>query len=291
MSTSPPGRPTVWPAFLAYTAAFILLVAADAALFAIPAALMMLAWRSQGGAEATLESASAVELSVRAFAGSAFGVAALSAMNATVLASVAIVTQSFAPTHGLREGLRLGRARLRTGVLVFAVVGFWGLALACGAVANLAGVGENGNLGFLDRALHGASPPALVLAVVGIGIFPGAGEEAFFRGMMLTRLRGRLRPWPAIVVTALAFGFIHLDLVQGTFAVLLGLYLGWLVERAGSARPAMIAHALNNAFFVLAAGVSRSDSTGAPSSYAALIAGGLGACAFGVWLVSRSKGG
>lgn len=285
-----PERPPVWPAFLAYTVAFVVLVAADAALVVVPAALMTLTWSgSATGPEAAFERTCAVELTVRTFTGSAFGVASISAMNAAALASLAGFTQSFLRTPDLYAALRLGRSRLGAGALLFGVLGFCGLALACGAAANLAGIGESGTLGFLDQAFHGASPAALAFAVIGIGIFPGVGEEAFFRGMMLTRLRGRLRPWPAIVVTALAFGFIHLDLVQGSFAILLGLYLGWLVERAGSVRPAMIAHAFNNAFFVVAAGASQGQETASPLAHAALIGGGLCACAFGVWLVRRKR--
>jgi membrane protease YdiL (CAAX protease family) len=282
----------VWPAFAGYVVAFVALVAADAALIAIPAVLASL-----GGAPTLRRGADAfafsetLEASVRVFTGSAFGVALISAMNASVLASLATLVQAVGTSGDLRRELRLGQARAGLGVLTIAVIGLWGLALACGAFADLVDIEKNGTLGFLDQAFRHASAPSLALAVVGVGLFPGIGEEAFFRGMMLKRLRARLPRWPAIVVTAIAFGVIHLDLVQGSFAVLLGLYLGWLVERTGSVRPAMAAHALNNAFFVFAAGFSDQEETRGLWPHAALIGGGLAACAGAVVLVRRKTSG
>ena len=47
------------------------------------------------------------------------------------------------------------------------------------------------------------------------------------------------------------FGIMHMDPLQGTFAVGFGFYIGYLVEKAGSIRPAMVCHAVNNSAQVL----------------------------------------
>lgn len=79
-------------------------------------------------------------------------------------------------------------------------------------------------------------------------------EEAAFRGQMLTLWRARLRPWPAIVVTAFLFALLHLDPVRFVAVFLLGVLFGWLAWRAGSLWPAIFAHAANNATAALLVG-------------------------------------
>jgi uncharacterized protein len=54
------------------------------------------------------------------------------------------------------------------------------------------------------------------------------------------------------------FGFLHLDLVHSVVAGLLGLWFGFVTERADSIRPAIWAHAGNNSLAVVlsVAGIS-----------------------------------
>ena len=93
---------------------------------------------------------------------------------------------------------------------------------------------------------NGALDFSLLLMLV--GVLPGVCEELLFRGFLQAGLRKSLESdaW-AIVVGALVFAAFHLN--PWTFASLLiiGLYLGVLVQRTRSLVPAMLAHALNNA--------------------------------------------
>jgi membrane protease YdiL (CAAX protease family) len=92
--------------------------------------------------------------------------------------------------------------------------------------------------------------PALVLAVVVLGLLAGTAEELFFRGFVQTRLRQRWGPRWAVAVTALVFGAFHCDPWHSPTAAILGVYLGWLAERTGSLRPSIVAHVVNNALYV-----------------------------------------
>lgn len=94
------------------------------------------------------------------------------------------------------------------------------------------------------------TPDRMPLAVASIALLPGAAEEMFFRGLMQTSMAARWGRWPAVLITAAAFGLVHVNPLQGSLAALAGLYLGWIVERFESVRPAMAAHAANNALFV-----------------------------------------
>ncbi len=70
------------------------------------------------------------------------------------------------------------------------------------------------------------SPAGLLLAILVIGGLAPVGEELFFRGFMLTRLRRVWSAGPAILVTAIAFGVIHGEWVHGVLATGIGIYLG-----------------------------------------------------------------
>jgi membrane protease YdiL (CAAX protease family) len=77
-------------------------------------------------------------------------------------------------------------------------------------------------------------------------------EELFFRGYVQTRLCARFGGWPGVIVTAALFGFLHLDWSHSPSAFVIGLFLGWLARCAGSIRPGLLAHAVNNTLWALA---------------------------------------
>jgi membrane protease YdiL (CAAX protease family) len=154
------------------------------------------------------------------------------------------------------RGFTLARLRLvpgrETGVdLAVAVIGVLTLGQALDSATTLAGLGTHGSMSAIRRALHGAPGPELFLAVVTIGILAGAAEELFFRGYMQSMFRERWGARRAVLVTALCFGVLHLDPVHAPLAVALGVYLGYLTERTGSALPAMACHVVNNAVYTV----------------------------------------
>jgi hypothetical protein len=131
------------------------------------------------------------------------------------------------------------------------IVGTLALSQALESLTHLLGVGPGANLDWIARTLAGAGPVGLLLAVLVIGGLAPVGEELFFRGFMLTRLRQVWSPGPAVLLTALAFGVIHGEWVHGVLATGLGLYLGLVAERSTSVIPAVICHVANNTVSVL----------------------------------------
>ena len=150
-----------------------------------------------------------------------------------------------------RERLRLLPARVPAGGILAMIAGILALSQALESLALLVGVGPGANLDWIARTLAAATPLTLALAVLVIGGLAPVGEELFFRGFMLTRLRQVWRAGPAIVVTALAFGLIHGEWVHGLLATGIGLYLGLVTARSGSVLPAVICHVANNTASVL----------------------------------------
>lgn len=99
----------------------------------------------------------------------------------------------------------------------------------------------------------------LVPTLLGLALLPAVTEEMVFRGMFMRSLLTRFAPVHAIGFAAAVFGLYHLLPAQMISTFLLGLALGFLTWRAGSAIPAMIAHGLNNAIAVI---VSRDEVPG-----------------------------
>lgn len=73
------------------------------------------------------------------------------------------------------------------------------------------------------------------------------GEEFVCRGLTLRFAKKAFgKFWIANVLQALIFGLIHMNWVQGIYAFVIGLVLGWLVERYDSIILAMILHCAVN---------------------------------------------
>jgi membrane protease YdiL (CAAX protease family) len=140
-------------------------------------------------------------------------------------------------------------------------VGLTGLSLASGTVGAALRLPGMDAMNAIAGALAAPKPGRFVIAILAIGVVPGVAEEAFFRGWLQGRLVASLGRWPGIVVTALAFGLIHLNAVQGAEACAAGVYLGWVTERFDGVRPAVAAHALNNVIFVVLAAAQAPEIT------------------------------
>jgi ABC-2 type transport system permease protein/sodium transport system permease protein len=140
------------------------------------------------------------------------------------------------------------------------------------------------------------------LLIATLGIVPAVCEEFFFRGYLLSALRNSMSATRAVLLSSVLFGVFHLvatdrlhfeRLIPSTG---LGLVLGWLCVRCGSALPGMLLHAIHNSLLLAAAhyqkeladwgwGLEQSNdvqSAGLPTSW--LVAGALGT-AIGAGLV------
>ena len=186
--------------------------------------------------------------------------ALLISVPASSLALIAIAW--LAAGRPRRERLRLLPSPVSGAALAAMIVGILALSQALESIAILAGVGSGPNLDWIARILAAASPAALLLAILVIGGLAPVGEELFFRGFMLTRLRRVWSAGPAILVTAIAFGVIHGEWVHGVLATGIGIYLGLVTERSASVIPAVICHVANNG-----ASVALSAALGSPQGH------------------------
>ncbi|MCH2186188.1 CPBP family intramembrane metalloprotease, partial [Myxococcota bacterium] len=173
----------------------------------------------------------------------------------------------------------------------------WGLtALWAGGLASLS-FGLNALASAALRSPVGVRPEIqqtvselptseLLQAFAAFAVGPAVSEELLFRGLIIGVLaRSPLKPQGVIVFSAMVFGLAHIDPVQASISVVLGLYLGALTWAAGSVRPAILAHALNNGLVLV---VIRLEAKNGGGSCPGLI-GFLGALCLGGALWSLSS--
>src|SRR5262249_23163016 len=81
-------------------------------------------------------------------------------------------------------------------------------------------------------------------------LLPAMSEELAFRGFILAGLRGRFRPWMAILLSSTLFALYHFNVFQLVPAFCLGVVLGLLAVRSGSVLPGMLFHFLHNGLLI-----------------------------------------
>ncbi|MDH4439008.1 MAG: CPBP family intramembrane metalloprotease [Rhizobium sp.] len=95
----------------------------------------------------------------------------------------------------------------------------------------------------------------LLLLILASTIFVGLSEETMFRGIIFQALRTRVKLWPAMVLTSMLFGSVHIlnvlttgellsALLQAFTAMLSGFAFMAILVRTGSIWPAIVYHAL-----------------------------------------------
>jgi membrane protease YdiL (CAAX protease family) len=149
------------------------------------------------------------------------------------------------PLLGLETPARRGRA---------AGLGFLALVVIFAATAALGPFLDAGEeQGLVPDAWDSSrAAPFLANAAVVTLVAPFV-EELLYRGLGYGLLTPFLGPWPAILVTGVAFGLAH-GLVLGLPVLsIFGVTLGWLRYKTGSVYPGMVVHALFNAAALAAA--------------------------------------
>jgi len=109
--------------------------------------------------------------------------------------------------------------------------------------------------------MKGLGSTSVILQVVAVGIVAPVAEEFLMRGVVLNRLLGYMRVLPALLIQAALFGILHMNLLQGLYAGVLGLLLGYVYIKYGSLLMTIVFHITLNTLSVLlpesfAAGVS-----------------------------------
>lgn len=123
-----------------------------------------------------------------------------------------------------------------------------------------------------------------VLSVIATVILAPVGEEIIFRGLTIEYLKkAGARFWVINVIQALLFGIAHMNLVQGTYAFLMGLTCGYVVLRYQSLLAGIAVHFVFNAYGTFATPVMELIF-GSESSWAAVLVSNAVSVILGVGL-------
>lgn len=240
--TPPPQRaeparvrpPRVWPVFVGFVAAVVVLILGQAV---VGAGIAL--WRMAQGAAVGDITSNPLE-----------GIPPQLLMILMYLpVAVASVGVAFAmwPLLGgsLRDAFGLGRPRMpRWGYPALLVATWMPFAVAVGCAAMAASVGPTQE--GLEEIWAPGPVPLAIAYVLFIAFAPGFAEEFFFRGFMQRRLLRRWSPWTAILVTSFFFAILHVMPAAMALAFPLGIWLGVLAWRTGSIWPGVFCHAVIN---------------------------------------------
>lgn len=238
-----PSKPRIWAVFVVYLLGFVAMLVAQTGVLTVVLVIEHIH---------EFESADQIMgLAREALSDPDILLLLLLSMQSALLATVLIA--AWLSPEPLARRLRLGPSTLSSYGYPLVVPGAVSIGLLFMFLAGWLHLKEPEQLKFLNEAMRHLTPWQVVAAVLVVGGAPAFAEEWLFRGYMQTRLSRRLGRWPAIAITAVLFGVMHLNVFQGTFAMVLGFYVGYLAEKSGSVRPGMLCHFANNAVQVVLA--------------------------------------
>lgn len=106
----------------------------------------------------------------------------------------------------------------------------------------------------LRMLISDGSVASVILNILVVGVAAAFAEELLFRGCFQRLLTtGGINPHVAIWVVAFFFSALHFQFFGFVPRMLLGAYFGYLLYWTGNIWVPIIAHFMNNAFYVLAA--------------------------------------
>ncbi len=102
------------------------------------------------------------------------------------------------------------------------------------------------------RSLLGGSSAWDAARALAVGaVIPAFSEEILFRGLLQRSLEEVRSPIRSIIVTAVIFGILHMNLISIVPLVSIGAYFGFMAYYTQSLALPIVAHFLNNAFAIV----------------------------------------
>lgn len=85
-----------------------------------------------------------------------------------------------------------------------------------------------------------------IIMILTVAVIAPIYEEVVFRGILLKGMASKINPKLALVISALFFALVHMNIPQGINAFLLGLLIGAIYINRGSIYLCIFAHFVNN---------------------------------------------
>lgn len=127
-----------------------------------------------------------------------------------------------------------------------------------------------------------------ILFFISIAVIPGIFEELFVRKAILNYGK-QFGNYFTIIVSAIIFALLHMNLQQGIFAFLIGIVFGYIAVKTQNVKLTMILHILNNGFVALNSIFSANEVILNIMNYGSLIIAGIGLILFLITLLKNIK--
>jgi len=102
-----------------------------------------------------------------------------------------------------------------------------------------------------QNIMSGIINSSFILQIIAVGIVAPVVEKFLMRGVILNRLLGYMRVIPALLIQAALFGILHMNLLQGVYAGVLGLLMGYIYIKYGSLLMTILFHVTLNTLSVV----------------------------------------
>ncbi len=152
----------------------------------------------------------------------------------------------FAPSRGKEkaESEKGDIPRLVIAILLFA----FGMYYVQTLVMNIISAAAPGFFANYQNLLSTYMGSATFVSLASSIVLAPVVEEIICRGLILGYARKAMPVWLAIIWQAVLFGVMHLNLVQGIYACIMGLVFGYLCYKGGGIRYTIPLHILCNIF-------------------------------------------
>ena len=170
--------------------------------------------------------------------------------NALVITAICAVVTSVVLSLFFNIDVKNGRIEKRGQIkamdFVMAIVGGAGVSIALNiviALTNMAGKDTT----FVEVSDMITSNP-LFVTIICAGILIPIVEEILFRGLIFNRIKCQYNFVAGLLISSLLFGIYHGNIVQGIYATLLGIFLGFAYHKTKSILIPIFIHMGGNTF-------------------------------------------
>lgn len=170
------------------------------------------------------------------------------------------------------------------------LIGLMGIFAASG-LGRFVSLFQLDNLvGSYAQVSEGFAGNPMVFQILTLCIAAPAAEEMIFRGMMYQRLSEYVDKMTAVVVSSIVFGVYHGNLVQGIYALILGILLCFVFESCGTLLAPVFLHMACNtaALIIMYLPISRYISNNIVLNIIVMMLE-LGGMAFFTWKLYKRK--
>ena len=181
--------------------------------------------------------------------------------NALVITAICAVVASVVLSLFFHIDIKNGRIERRGQIkamdFIMAIVGGAGVSIALNIVIALTNMAGKDTAFVEVNDLITSNP--LIVTIICAGILIPIVEEIIFRGLIFNRIKHQYNFVAGLLISSLLFGIYHGNIVQGIYATLLGIFLGFAYHKTKSILIPIFIHMGGNTFVLIYAKLGENE--------------------------------